>query len=134
MLSAPSLLDIIGEARISDDAEDFTNLTLLDELAHLDTQREVASPHSLHEEEILLASSLEQNGGLGSIDGQGLLTQDVLAGFQGQHGILEVVGVWGRDVDDVDVGVGDELIVGAVCSTRGRDANARDELVGLALG
>lgn len=44
------------------------------------------------------------------------------------------MGVRGSHVDDVDVGIGDELFVGAVCRTGGRDPTARDKLVGLALG
>lgn len=74
VLRAPSLLNIIGEARVGDNAKDFPNLALLDELAHLDTQREIASPHSFHKEEVLLASRLAQNLGLGSIDSECLLT------------------------------------------------------------
>lgn len=39
----------------------------------------------------------------------------MLPGFEGEARVLVVVGVRGGDVDDVDVWVGDEVGVGAVC-------------------
>lgn len=52
--------------------------------------------------------------GLGLVDGEGFFAEDVFACEEAEHGVLEVVGVWGGDVDDVDVGVLDEFVVGAV--------------------
>ena len=43
-----------------------------------------------------------------------LLDEHVLAGLDGEQGVRQVQVVRGRDVDDVDLGVGDERRVGGV--------------------
>ena len=74
VLRTPSLLNIIRKARISRSAKHFTNGTLLDKLPDLNTQREIASPDSLHEEKILLSRSLAEDLSLSRVDGKRLLT------------------------------------------------------------
>lgn len=105
-----------------------------DELANLDAEGEVAGPDSLHEEEILGLGGGHELLGLGGIDGQGLFAEDVFAGLEGKHGVLEVVAVRGGDVDDVDVGVGDELGVGAVGLCGARAVDLFDEAGGAVAG
>lgn len=86
----------------------------LDHLSNLDAEREESGPNGLHEEDVLLSGSLDQLLGLGRRHSEGLLTEDILASLDGQHGVLEVVAVGSSDIDDVDVGVSDELGIGAV--------------------
>ena len=56
--------------------------------------------------------------GLGGIEPDRLLDEHVLAGRDREQRVRQVEVVRGRDVDDVDLGVGDEGLVGAV--RRGR--------------
>lgn len=58
MLSAPSLLDVIPEAVVSNHPEDLAYGPLLDEVPDLHTQREVPGPHGLHQEKVLLLRRL----------------------------------------------------------------------------
>lgn len=104
--------------------------TGIDELPNHDAQREVACPDSLHEEQVLRSRLLDELLGLGEGDRECLLAQNVLAGLEGQHGILEMVAVRGRNVDDVDVGVGHELRVRAVGFGTGRAVDLLDEAGG----
>ena len=131
---SPFRFDIIAEARISHDTENLADLTLLDKLADLNAEGEVASPDSLHKEEILLAGNLDKNLSLSSVDGEGFLAENILACLQRESDVLVVVGVRGCDVDDIDVGVGHESLVVTVCGTGGCDSSSGDELLSLVLG
>lgn len=134
MCGTPFRLNIITEARISHDTEDLTDLTLLDERANLNAEGEIASPNGFHKEEILLAGNLDEDLSLSSVDGEGFLTENILACLQRESGILVVVGVRSRDVDNIDIGVGYESLVVTVCGAGGCDSSSRDELLGPFLG
>lgn len=90
------------------------NGTGRNQLADLDAEGKVAGPDGLHQEQVLLLGLGDELLGLCGGNGQSLFAEDVLASLESEHGILEVVAVRGGDVDDVDVGVGDELGVGTV--------------------
>lgn len=111
MRRAPFLLHITPEARISHRPKHLANLPAANNLAHLHTQREIASPDRLHQEKTLLASCVTQNLGLRRINSKRLFAEYVLAGVQGQHDVLVVVRVRSGNVDYVDVGVCDEVFV-----------------------
>ena len=134
MCGTPFRLNIIAKACISHDTEDLANLTLLDELTDLNAKREIASPDSFHKEEILLAGNLDEDLSLGSVDGEGFLTENILARLQCESDVLVVVGVRGRYVDDIDVGVGHKSLVVTICGAGGCDSPSRYELLGLFLG
>nr|POE89848.1 hypothetical protein CFP56_20317 [Quercus suber] len=85
-----------------------------DDVPDVDGQGEVARPDGLHEEEVLLPRQLDQDLELSGVGREGLLAQHVLARFEAEPHVLVVVRVRGRDVDDVDVGVLDELFIAAV--------------------
>lgn len=123
-------LDITRKAIINKHANNLTNLALGDELADLDAKREVAGPNSLHEEEVLRLGSVNQDAGLGRIDREGLFAENMLSSVQGEHDILEVVGVRRCDVDDLDVGVCDEVLVGTVGGAGLGNLDVLDELGG----
>jgi hypothetical protein len=127
MLGPPGLLDRIAEAIVSRDAHDLANLAGLDEVADGHADGQVAGPDGLHEEEAGCAGRVGQDAGLGGVDGEGLFAEDMLAGAQGEHDIVEVVRVRRGDVDDVDVGVCDEGLVRAVSGAGRGDAGVRDE-------
>lgn len=93
---------------------DLANGARLHQLADLDAPGVEPRPHGLHEEQLLLPRLLDQQPRLLGRDGERLLAQHVLARLERQHGVLEVVAVRRRDVDDVDVGVRHELGVGTV--------------------
>lgn len=112
---------------------DVANLARLDQLADLDAEGEVARPHSLHQEQVLLLGLGDELLGLRGSDGEGFLAQHVLASLEGEHGVLEVVAVGSSNVDNVDVGVRDELSIGAVRLGRGRTVDVLDKIGG-ALG
>lgn len=96
---------------LTNDSVNGADSARLDELADLDAQREISRPDGLHQEDVLGPGGLDEFLGLRRGNSEGLLAQDVLAGLQGQHDILEMVAVRGGDVDDVHVRVVDELMV-----------------------
>ena len=63
--------------------------------------------------------------GVGGVERERLLAEHVLAGLEAEPGVVEVEGVRRRDVDDVDVRVGDQLLVGAVRRARAPCSLAR---------
>ena len=113
---------------------DLADLARLDQFPDLDADGKVARPHGLHEEDALLLGHGDELLGLGGRHGQGLFAEDILAGHEGEHGVLEVVAVGSGDVDDVDVRVVHKLLVGAIGLGRARDAELVDELGGAVLG
>lgn len=133
MCGTPFRLNIVAEARISHNTEDLTDLALLDELADLNTEGEVASPDSFHKEEVLLVGNLDEDLSLSSVNGEGFLAENILAPLQRKSDVLVVVGVRGCDIDNIDVRVGHKSLVVTVCGARGCDSSSRDELLGLIL-
>lgn len=94
--------------------EDTTEGARLDEVLG---QQEISVPAAVlvHADE--LPSGLGNIGellGLGGGGDEGLLGQDVLAGLEGLLGEVEVVVGRGGDDNDIDVGVGDEVVGGSV--------------------
>ena len=57
---------------------------------------------------------VDQVAGLGGVAGERLLHQDGFAGLEGEPGLAVVLGVGRGDVDDVDLWVVHEFVVGAV--------------------
>ena len=80
--------------------------------------RQEAAPHRLHAEDPGRTDRGDELAGLLRVGGEGLLDEDVLAGPDRQQRVLEVLAVRGGDVDDVDVRVGDKILVGAVGTHR----------------
>ena len=114
MLCAPCVLYILAEGVVGYDAVDIAYFALLDHGADLDAEWEETRPDGFHEEELAFFGCGDQFAGLSGVGGEGFFAEDVFVGEEAEHGVLEVVGVGGGDVDDVDVGVFDELGVGAV--------------------
>ena len=52
----------------------------------------------------------DELGGLGGVDAEGLLTHDVLAGGDGRRGLFSVDVVRAGDVDDIEIGDGEQFI------------------------
>ena len=73
-----------------------------------------ARPHRLHGEQPQCPRPLQDPAGLGGIEGEGLLHEDGFARLEGEHRLLGVEGVRGRDVDGLDGLIGDQILVGAV--------------------
>lgn len=134
MRGTPFCLNIVTEACISYDTENLTDLTLLDELTDLNAEREVASPDSLHKEELLLTSNLDEDLGLGSVDGKCFLAENILTRLERQSDVLVVVGVRGCDVDNVNIRVSHESLIVTVCGAGSDDSSSRDKLLGLVFG
>nr|BFF12133.1 hypothetical protein GCM10025699_34360 [Microbacterium flavescens] len=76
--------------------------------------RQVARPHRLHGEQSALGRDGLDCGRLGGVEREGLLDEHVLAVLECEDRLLGVERVRCRDVDDVDVGVGDQGLVRAV--------------------
>ena len=87
---------------------------LLQDLPHDVELGEEERPHGLHAEDPGVAGRVPDRARLRGVEPHGLLDEDVLPGGDGEQGVGEVVVVRRRDVDDVDVRVGDEGLVGAV--------------------
>lgn len=135
MLRPPRLLSvIIRKAIIRRNPKYLPNLAPANQLPNLHAKREIPSPNSLHQKQLLLLSRPTQNLSLRRIDRERLLAQHMLPGTQDEHHVLEVVRVRGCDVHDVDVGVGRELLVGAIRSAGGWDACVCDEFLRAVLG
>ena len=135
MRLAPFSFHITTETRIRHGPQHLPNLPLLNHLTDLDTQREIARPDGLHQEQALLPSRLAQDLGLRRVHRERLLTQHVFASRQGQHHILIVVRVRRGHVDDVDVGVIHEGLVVTVGGAGGAgDLVGVDELGGFVDG
>lgn len=103
-------------------------------VAHGDAEGEEARPHRLHQEQSLLLRDARKDPRLLGVDGERLLTHHVLPRIERLEGVGKVVRVGGGDVDDVDVGVGDEVGVGAVGFGGGGRADFGEELLGLGDG
>jgi len=122
-----------GHAEVGGCAVDSTNLAGGDDVADVDREREVACPdlvecvsnrheaieiyttYCLHKENILLLRNLDQGLQLGGIGCEGLLAEHILASLKTKSCILVVVAVRGCNVDDIDIGVLHELLVGSIC-------------------
>lgn len=102
-------LRVIGEHR-----PDLAQGSGGDDLAQADHVREVASPHRLHDEDARVGCQIAQRHGLVTVEGERLLHQHVLAVLDRERGGVAMTRMRGGDVDDVDVGVGRELLVRAV--------------------
>ena len=112
MLSTPLLLRLLTpKASVGNNAQHFTNVSILNPIPNLDRDRKVPRPHSLHQEQVLLPRRFNENLRLRSIHRESLLTEDILPMLQSKHHVLEMVRVRGRNVDDVHVLVFDKLFV-----------------------
>jgi hypothetical protein len=83
----------------------------LDQLSHLDAEREVSCPDGLHKEEVLGLGNLIQLLSLRDSHGKSLFAENVLSGLECQHGVLEMVAMRGSDIDDIDIGVSNKLSI-----------------------
>lgn len=70
--------------------------------------------YGLHQEQILILSQLDQDLQLLGIGGEGLFTKHILACLETQPRILVVVAMRGRDIDDVHIGILDQLSIRTV--------------------
>lgn len=107
-----------GLAVIGEDVLDLTQKTVLEALADDVDAGEEAGPHGLHREQALGLRGVEDVLGLGGVARERLLDEDVLAGVEGEQGLGVVLGVGRGDVDDVEVRVVDEFLIGPVCRVR----------------
>jgi len=124
------LLHVLGKAQVGEDAANIPDIAVLHHAAELNAQGEEANPNRLHEEHPVLLCGLDEYARLFRVDRKGLLTQDVLLGFETQHGVLEVVRVRCRDIYDVDIGVLDKILVRSVGYWRTWDLAFLKELLG----
>ena len=85
-----------------------------EELAEAEPLRVRADHEGLADLDAGAVADGEQGAGFGGGHGEGLLAEDVLAGFGGLDRPLNVQVVGERVVDGVDVGVGEERFVGGV--------------------
>ena len=108
-LNMQQRLEVVG-AHVLDGAQRAADR----ERAHQGLAGQEAHPHGLHGEQAPVPRGAEDAAGLDGAAGEGLLHQDGLARLQGQERVVGVEGVRRGDVDGVDVGVGDEVLVGAV--------------------
>lgn len=91
-----------GSVNVADDA-------VLDHLADLNANGKVTNPDGFHQEQVLLLRLCNKLLGLGSSNSECLFAENILSSLEGKHGVLEVVAVRSCDVDDVNVGVCNQL-------------------------
>src|SRR5215467_12563588 len=70
----------------------------------------------LHQEGPVPPRGLDDLGGIASVNCQRLLAQNVLARIGGRGRTGSMIGMMGRDINDLDLRVGDERLVAAVMS------------------
>ena len=85
-----------------------------DDLVQPQHVRQEPRPHGFKRDKALCRGHVHDLGGLGRVEGEGLLHEDVLAGLECQLGRAHVLGVRGRDIDDVDLRVGHQRLVAAM--------------------
>ena len=96
----------------------------LDPVADHPDDRVAGHPHGLHQEAAGSIRGLHHGFGLREVERQRLLAQHVLARVEGHPRVVEVEGVRGGDVHDVDLGVLDECFVRRVGPDRGPVADS----------
>jgi hypothetical protein len=74
----------------------------------------VPTPHRLHEQHAGAPGRFDEDPRLGGGGRQGLLDEDVLSCRDGEESQREVLALGRRDVDDVDIRLAHELVVGTV--------------------
>ena len=79
MCGAEIGFDVNPKAVIGNDSMDGTNVPILNHLADLNAEGEVAGPNCFHKEEVLRLGCLDELGCLGGIDGKRFFAEDVLA-------------------------------------------------------
>ncbi len=89
-------------------------------------------PHALHAEQPAAARLADDLAALDGVEGEDLLDEHRLPGAQRQECGVVVLGVGGRHVDDVDVGIGDQVGVAAVRARSIEAAGERGGAVGVA--
>lgn len=85
--------------------------------------------YCLHQEHILLFGDLDQGFQLRSIGRERLLAEHILASFEAESRILVMMAVRGCNVNDVNIGILDEFLVGSVCLCALRSANFLEEVL-----
>ena len=103
-------LPVVGE-----DGDDVADEPGLDDVAHDVVVRQEAAPHRLHDEQAPCLRGEHHLARLGGVAREGLLDEHGLARLEGEQGVVAVLRVRRRDVDGVDLVVGHELLVAAVC-------------------
>ncbi len=128
----PVLGRLVGyEAEVGPDSGDVSERPRGGDVAHGKDVGVAPHPHGFHEEQALAARCCNELGGVGRVEGQRLLAEHGLAGVEAHQHVVTVHRVRRRDVDDVDVGVRDELLVAAVRA--GHAVFVREALRGLQL-
>ncbi len=100
-----------GHAQVGLDRAHLTDRAVVHQLAQRDDRRLEAGPHRLHREDAGLPREVDDLGGPGGGRGERLLDQQGLAGAQRRDGDGVVLRVRRRQVDHVDVRVGQDLRV-----------------------
>ena len=98
------------------DSGEFAEGAYVEELRQHVVLGQECGPVRLHAEQAVSPGNGGDLAGLASVERERLLHHGGFAGGQGEHRMIEVFGMRGGDVDDVDVGIGDELLVAAMCS------------------
>lgn len=103
-----------ADGEVGGDAEDFSDGGGTDCVADGEGEWKIACPDGLHQEEGFVLCGGVEEFGLRGVDGEGFFAKDGFIVGEAEHHILEMVGVRGGDIDDVDVGVFREVFVRAV--------------------
>ena len=90
------------------------NDAALDELLGLDEGRVVEKVLGYAIEGAGAGGGIGDTGGFLQVAGHGFLAGDVLAGLERGDGLVGVEGRWGEELDGVDVGVVEHLVIAAV--------------------
>ena len=109
-----------------------TDLAGFDAALDVDDRGDEPRPHRLHQEAVPHRVPCRPSSrACAALTANRLLAEHVLARPQRGDGHLAVARVGRRDVDDVDVGIGEQIVVGPVGA---RDPESLRELVGRVLG
>src|SRR5262249_37213378 len=93
---------------VHDDGADLAKDAVVEDLANHVELRQELRPHRLARKQSSSARGCEYLRCLSGVDAQRLFDQDVLTGGQRSQRTAAVFDVWGGDVDDVDVGIGQQ--------------------------
>ena len=86
-----------------------------DETVQTPVQRLETCPERLHDKDLFFRCFLRDRPCLGGIDGKGLFAEHGFSVLQAEHCVFKMKAMRRGDVNDIDCGIRDQILIGSVC-------------------